>query len=84
MRFPSWFGVIRGRKVEDRGRGSFPSFLTRPPVTTPDPFGVAEDWNSPEDDIYNVQHGLTVCPECGEKVALLLSGICTDCGPEAC
>ena len=68
MRFPSWSGVFRGRKVVDRAEGVYPSFL--PPPGPPTVNIVAE-------------YGVTVCPECGEKVAVLIDGQCRDCGGDA-
>ena len=63
------FSWMRGWKVEDRGAGSFPAFSPAPVQPTVNI--VAE-------------YGVTVCPECGEKVAVLIDGLCLDCGPEAC
>lgn len=73
MRFPTWL-VIRGRKVEDRGRGVSPSF--RP---VPVPSTEADDENR---RLFEATYGLIICPECGFKVSVLIGGICRDCAPE--
>ena len=69
MRFPPLSSWMRGRRVEDRGAGVYPS-LRLPPV-------------QPTLNIV-AEYGVTFCPECGEKVAVLIGGCCLDCGPEAC
>lgn len=70
MRFPSLFRALRGRKVEDRGRESYPSFLIPPPVP-------------PTVSRYeSLRFGITYCPECNAKVSVLVNGICRDCGPD--
>lgn len=69
MRFPSLLRVLRGRKVEDRGRGVSPSFLLPSPV-------------EPTSRFESLRFGITYCPECGEKVSVLCNGICRDCGPD--
>ena len=69
MRFPSVLSSwMRGRRVEDRGQGGTPSF--RPVPVQPTVNIVAE-------------YGVTDCPECGEKVAVLIGGCCLDCGGDA-
>ena len=69
MRFPSVLSSwMRGRRVEDRGAGVYPS-LRLPPV-------------QPTVNIV-AEYGVTFCPECGEKVAVLIDGLCLDCGGDA-
>ena len=69
MRFPSVLSSwMRGRRVEDRGAGLTPAFTPAPVQPTVNI--VAE-------------YGVTVCPECSEKVAVLIDGLCLDCGGDA-
>ena len=75
MRFPSLVSW-RGWKVVDRGRGFQPSFSPSP-VT---PTEIIADMNRVIDEKF----GLADCPECGLRVAVLVHGVCRDCGPEAC
>lgn len=67
MRFPTLLRAFRGRKVEDRGRGVAPPF--RPVPVTPSRFE-------------SLRFGISYCPQCGEKVAVLCDGVCRDCGPD--
>ena len=71
--FPTLRRVMRGWKVVDRGGGFQPSFLPAPVQPTENI--VVE---------LDAEYGVTVCPECHEKVAVLIDGLCRDCGSEAC
>ena len=70
MRFPSVLSSwMRGRRVEDRGAGVYPS-LRLPPVQPTENIVVELD----------TTYGVTVCPVCGEKVAVITNRKCRDCG----
>ena len=74
--FPTLRRVMRGWKVVDRGGGFQPSFLPAPVQPTE----VLSELNA----IIDERFGIATCPECHEKVAVLVNGTCRDCGPEAC
>ena len=68
MRFPSVLSSwMRGRRVEDRGAGVYPS-LRLPPV-------------QPTVNIV-AEYGVTVCPACDRKCSVLVQGVCRDCHPQ--
>lgn len=69
---PTLFSWMRGRRVEDRGAGSFPAFSPAPVVP------IVDELNA----IIDERFGIASCPSCGEKVAVLVDGVCRDCGPE--
>ena len=72
--FPTLRRVMRGWKVVDRGGGFQPSFLPAPVQPTE----VVDQMNA----IIDERFGIATCPTCGEKVAVLIGGVCRDCQPE--
>ena len=70
--FPTLRRVIRGWKVVDRGVGVSPSFLPAPVQPTVDEMNALID----------ERFGIATCPSCGERVAVLVDGVCRDCQPE--
>ena len=66
------FSWMRGRKVEDRGAGLSPAFTPAPVAS------IVDELNA----IIDERFGIASCPSCGEKVAVLVDGVCLDCQPE--
>ena len=71
--FPTLLSWMRGRRVVDRGAGSFPAFSPAPVQP------IVDELNA----IIDERFGIATCPLCKEKVAVLVDGICRDCGDAA-